>query len=157
MPMTDYVSYFRVLDCWECFQAQGRMCFDRFYRHMLYKTESANRGLGICCRPQANGDLCASDPDMICSHASYDPNSKLFRNILSEDSMNYQMFAFCPGVSREKCGFDNNDMTGFQLSADTQVSTISTTELRYVRGDQFTREYDACHYEITASSLISDA
>ena len=35
VPMADYEEYFRVLDCWDCFKARGRMCFDRYYRHMF--------------------------------------------------------------------------------------------------------------------------
>ena len=44
------------------------MCHHRYYENMLLVTESANKGLGVCCKPNAYNGLC--DPlneEMVCS------------------------------------------------------------------------------------------
>ena len=71
VPMTSYPASTRILDCWQCFEAMGQMCYNRHYKNMFKYTGSGNKGLGICKRPDNN--FGEKDPDIICSHNSYDP------------------------------------------------------------------------------------
>ena len=57
--MNDYDNYIRTLDCWECFEANGKMCIRKDYLSMIYITGSSNYGHGICCKPGYNEGLCA--------------------------------------------------------------------------------------------------
>ena len=52
VPMSEYEFNYRTLSCWECFEAQGRMCHHDGYDHgEIYDIlESANKGYGVCCK-----------------------------------------------------------------------------------------------------------
>ncbi len=58
VPMDDYDKEYRVLSCWECFSANGKMCSYVDNRSMYYLTRSSNPGHGICCKPDSNVRLC---------------------------------------------------------------------------------------------------
>ena len=104
-----------------------------------------------------NGDTCG-DPDVVCSHNSFDPHTRKYQDVLTDGTLNYQMFAFCPNVDRRKCGIPNDDQEGFKLHAELgeRSSRIASTEIRYREGTQHARQYDACHYEITSSPDITE-
>ena len=53
------------------------------------------------------------------------------------------MLAFCPGVPPSRCGLPSSS---HRLSATSTTSKISTSNMRYKRGES---RYDACYYEIT--------
>ena len=73
VDMNEYKSYQRILDCWQCFQAKGRMCVDKHYAHMMSITKSSNQGYGVCCRPDTTEGLCNPlSEELACSMPSYD-------------------------------------------------------------------------------------
>ena len=51
VPMDEYEKDYRTLNCWECFQARGKMCHDTDYSSMMLTTGSSNFGHAICCKP----------------------------------------------------------------------------------------------------------
>lgn len=101
VPMDQYTSPYRVLDCGDCFTAKGTMCHNKKYESMFEDTQSSNMGNAICCRPGYTEGLCnPNDAKHTCGMPSYDTdaNSK-YKQVLSEGSRNYQMYAFCPMFS----------------------------------------------------------
>ena len=51
VPMSEYRFHnYRTLNCWECFEAKGKMCHHEDYHHHVDLLESGNWGDGICCR-----------------------------------------------------------------------------------------------------------
>lgn len=51
VPMSEYRwNEFRTLNCWECFEAQGKMCHHEDYIHNVALLESGNWGDGACCK-----------------------------------------------------------------------------------------------------------
>jgi len=104
VPMEEYAKDYRTLDCWECFEARGKMCHDNDYSSMLAITGSSNPGHGICCKPGFEGENCVTNEQTTCSQPVFesDPES-VFTDILTE-TLNHQMFAFCPMVSHRTCG-----------------------------------------------------
>ena len=89
VPMSQYKNYFRVLDCAECFEAQGRMCHHNDYNSMYEDTKSSSMGNAICCKNGEKRGLCG-DPKHTCSMPSYDtdPNSK-YKNVFTKGNRNY--------------------------------------------------------------------
>ena len=57
--MNEYAENFRTLNCWECFEARGKMCIKSDYSSMIAETGSSNRGHGICCKTWYEEGLCA--------------------------------------------------------------------------------------------------
>lgn len=57
----------RTLNCWECFEARGKMCHDEDYTSMTAVTNSRDPGDQVCCREGFSGDLCNMDDDHVCS------------------------------------------------------------------------------------------
>ena len=53
IPMADYPKDFRVLSCWDCFSANGKMCSFDENKSMYHLTRSSNYGHGICCKPDS--------------------------------------------------------------------------------------------------------
>ena len=99
VPMDEYSQYSRVLDCYSCFMAGGRMCHDKNHASMFFTTYSSNKGNGICCKSKvpSKGICSGNDGKHICSMPSYDTSPKSqYKDVLSEDGRNHQMFAFCP-------------------------------------------------------------
>lgn len=95
VPMEEYDNEatpgYRVLDCFECFQAKGKMCIDRKYQSMFLKTKSSHEARGICCKPSNTTGYCSpTHPELACSMNSYDddPDSK-YKAVLSEGFRNY--------------------------------------------------------------------
>lgn len=76
-------------------------------------------------------------------------------NVFSVNNRNYQMFAFCPGISPATCGISSEeDSLEFNIYAKVSVPmTIKTNELKYREGDVTLRSYDACHYMIMSSTM----
>ena len=87
--MEDYYNAltpgYRVLDCFECFQAKGKMCIDRNYNSMLNIIKSSHEARGVCCKPSNNTGYCAPDhPSLVCSMPSYDPDPlSKYKNVVS--------------------------------------------------------------------------
>jgi len=67
VPMKDYSADYRTLSCWECFEAQGKMCHDKDHESMIGVTGSSNVGHGVCCKPGYSGDHCNDEGDQVCS------------------------------------------------------------------------------------------
>ena len=66
--MTEYNYTTRSLDCWQCFEANGKMCTLRDTKEsMLYLTGTTNRGYGLCCSPNSTEEVCNTNEKMICS------------------------------------------------------------------------------------------
>lgn len=177
VPMRDYVppgdldsnpgffypADYRVLNCWECFQSQGKMCIDKAQGQLFQFTSSSDPGRAFCCKPDINTGFCESGSEhtresqtitTICSQPSYGVSDSKYSNVLT-DNRNHQMFAFCPHVSKEKCGIPNGQPdsdSGHLLNASLSEQTISSKEMRYRRPTRenqgIEREYDACYYEI---------
>ena len=42
VKMADYSKASRTLDCWECFEAEGKMCHDVAHGSLIAKTGSSN-------------------------------------------------------------------------------------------------------------------
>ena len=140
---------YRTLNCWECFEAQGMICHHREYKHELMVLQSGNRGDAICCKPGSTDFHCTRE-DLVCSMpaVTVDESSK-YTPVATDGIFNYQMYAFCPAIDHVKCGISEEaDNTDFQLSTTESRQTISTSEMRFREGNQYTREYDACHYMI---------
>lgn len=98
VDMADYEFNYRTLNCWECYQAKGKMCHYRDYSSMIAITGSSNNFHGICCKPDFNGENCHSDEKMECSQSVID-KSEEYKDIVSGEYINNQIFAFCPGVN----------------------------------------------------------
>lgn len=107
VPMDEYKppigqsDDWRALDCWQCFEAQGRMCHQKYYESLWNLTQRANQGIGICCKLDATEGICApNNPDISCSMKSYDVDANsTYREVISAGNRNYQMFAYCPMVN----------------------------------------------------------
>ena len=76
-----YPSDYRVLDCWQCFEARGRMCIDTSASNLFLFTRSSDFGKAFCCKPDSVGGYCESgarvrdeqsgqEIEMICSPES---------------------------------------------------------------------------------------
>ena len=85
----------RTLDCAQCFQAQGRMCYDRNNAQMFNVTGSTNPAHGVCCSSQNTNGICSSmgnddGQQYICSPPSYqDPSvNNTYTPILTNNSYN---------------------------------------------------------------------
>ena len=109
--MADYDFDYRTLNCWECFEAQGRMCHEKNYEHhkIFDLLLSANRGDGVCCKNDVEDGVCGPDySDLVCSmpswHTQEEQDNLTHGPVFSPNRRNYQMFAFCPGIEPQKCG-----------------------------------------------------
>lgn len=117
VDMADYSKNYRTLDCWECFQAKGKMCHPRNYQSIMILTGSSNFGHSICCKPEYKGKNCVSDDQITCGPPSIVPDDadSDYKDILN-DNRNYQMFAFCPALKPQRCGMNTTD-TGMTIFA----------------------------------------
>lgn len=57
-PNNYYPSDYRILNCWECFEAQGKICTDFGHNSLHHHTKSSNPGNAFCCKPDANDGYC---------------------------------------------------------------------------------------------------
>ena len=125
------------------------MCHHRRYQTLWNLTQRANQGIGICCKLNATEGPCApNNKEGTCSMKADDKEPTLYKDVLSAGNRNYQMFAFCPTINQNHCGIGDSNQTDFVLKANSSVQTLQTSSLKYMLGDQFTREYDACHYHL---------
>ena len=129
MPMNQFYAEkgedWRTLNCWECFEAQGKMCHDKDYSSMTQVTNSRDPGDQVCCRPGFSGEYCNNDDDHICSQPAHsNDQSSPFWDILSPGNMNHQMFAYCTKTSQKTCGINDSDSTDMKIKADTSIKTV---------------------------------
>ena len=57
-PNYYYPSEYRILNGWECFQAQGKICMEEGHNSLYYYTKSSDPGNVFCCKPDNNKGLC---------------------------------------------------------------------------------------------------
>ena len=88
VPMDEYPQDFRTLNCWECFEARGKMCHDNDYGSMLAVTGSSNPGHGICCKPGYEGPNCMTNEQTTCSQPVFETADSLFTDITT-DGLNH--------------------------------------------------------------------
>ena len=89
VDMKDYDKNYRTLDCWECFEARGKMCHDKDYSTMMKVTGSSNKGHGVCCKVDYEGKHCNNDGNHVCSSPVYDDDANSeFKNVLSKGKLN---------------------------------------------------------------------
>lgn len=163
-----YPSEYRVLNCWECFEAEGKICTDFGHNSLYHHTKSSDPGNAFCCKPDSKDGYCQDgakhDYDgveegivSVCSEPSNGaPNSK-FQSILT-NGKNHQMFAYCPSINHQKCGITSSSgiSTDFRLLAGLNEAQVYSNEIRYKKaspGDP-TREYDSCYYEVVLDQSV---
>lgn len=107
-PSMYYPTDYRILNCWECFEAQGKVCIDGGHNSLYHHTKSSDPGNLFCCKPDSTDEFCTNgathdyegieeNVEIVCSEPSYGASSK-FENILT-NNRNHQMFAFCPTIN----------------------------------------------------------
>ena len=117
---------------------------------MIISTGSSYPGHGLCCKPGYDGYHCNNEDKNICSPPSRDTDflSK-WADVVSPDDINYQMFAYCPGVNEKVCGIsDDPKKVGMNIYAGVDKKTLSIANLKYVDGNISTRSHQACYYQI---------
>ena len=164
-----YADYYRVLNCWDCFKAQGKMCIDEVYKSLYWHTYTGNIGSAFCCKPDAddgycktgnihtheeidNGETVVREIHMLCSEPSVGATDK-YSDILTS-GRNHQMFAFCPAINHDVCGIpsDNHLSYDMRLKAGLEKKHVQSNHMQYKNPkpeNDFTKEYDACFYELT--------
>ena len=149
VDMADYSKNYRTLDCWECFQAKGKMCHPRNYQSIMLLTGSSNFGHSICCKPDYTGNNCNSNEVLTCGPPSIEanPDNSKYSQVLNDDNRNYQMFAFCPALKPERCGMNSTD-NGMTIYATQDERVVVAPDLRYREGPPAVRRHDACFYLI---------
>lgn len=64
---------------------------------MIALTGSSNKGHGLCCKPGSTHENCVNSDKLSCSQPANVANTLgKYKPILTKDTTNYQMFAFCP-------------------------------------------------------------
>ena len=63
---TDYKPY----NCWECFEARGKMCQNNNKSKHKRITKNSNMGHGICCKPGSTNRNCRNGRTSVCSEPS---------------------------------------------------------------------------------------
>jgi len=181
IPMADYIppsdldnyinlhypTEYRILDCWECFEAQGKVCSDEGHNSLFHHTKSSNAGNAFCCKPDSTNGYCQSgnkhdhygeehEITTTCSEKSTGASNK-FSNILT-NGRNHQMFAFCPSINHNKCGINStSSSTNMGLKAGLESKKVNSNEMRYKkRNANGDGEYDACYYEISLDESVLD-
>lgn len=106
-PGYGYPTEFRVTDCWQCFQAQGKVCMEKSHGHLFDHMETTKKSGVFCCKPDYNEGYCKNGAthgpnddtqvEMICSPPSFvgNPASSPYSNVLT-GQRNHQLFAYCP-------------------------------------------------------------
>jgi hypothetical protein len=106
-PNYYYPSEYRVLNCWECFEAQGRICIDEGHNSLYHHTGSSDKGNAFCCKPGSTHKYCTTGNEhkhgdaeegitSLCSPSSISTTE--YASVLTSNR-NHQMFAFCPAIS----------------------------------------------------------
>lgn len=126
-------EYQRPYDCWDCFDAGGRMCHGKNYAVIFNYTFSSNYNKGICCKPGSTDSYC--DGSIFdCSMDSIGGSTdNKYKNVLTTGK-NYQMFAYCPGLPEHSCGMPKGQPAP-NLFAKNVTQTVSSTELRHRHGN----------------------
>ena len=162
----------RIGDCWQCFEARGRMCIDKDGKGLFNYMQTTKPGVGFCCAPDSTADVCTSGKvlgegpsqiEMLCSPESYLSPENLqaspYNQVVTGDR-NHQMFAYCPNINQKICGVtDGTVIGGIELRAEPdRVGRVDTSDLVYLKqGFDFVHnvgigseeaEYDACYYLI---------
>lgn len=106
-PNLFYPKDYRILNCWECFQAEGKICMDQGHNSLYHHTKSSDPGNVFCCKPDVHTGYCENgashdyeseeDITTLCSQPSKGASSQ-FSNILT-NGRNHQVFAFCPTIN----------------------------------------------------------
>lgn len=131
--MKDYSGNVRTLNAWECFEARGKFCHDKSYASMMQVTGSSNRGHGLCCKTDYDGEGCGpSDAKHDCSPPAEntDPTSP-YAAVVSAGNLLYHMFAFNPTTNQRECGIADSDSSDMTLMTTADKQTIATTSLKY--------------------------
>lgn len=92
-PNYHYPTGYRVLDCWECFEAQGKVCMDEGHNSLYHHTKSSDPGNAFCCKPDSTDGYCQAGAThghggtehgiaTVCSEPSTGATSK-FKDILT--------------------------------------------------------------------------
>ena len=106
VKMSEYSKEYRTLDCMQCFTAEGVMCHDESYSSMMKVTGSSNPAHGLCCIPGSTNPHCQNGNGHTCSQPVKSTDEK-FKDILTQ-GLNYQMFAYCPGINQKSCGISDD-------------------------------------------------
>ena len=108
VPMSQYSQNYRTLSCWDCFKARGKMCSRRDGQSMIAVTGSSNRGHGMCCKPEYQGEYCVTNDEYVCSQPVDEEDTLAnYTDILTDGELNYQMHAFCPATTEAICGVED--------------------------------------------------
>lgn len=132
-PNYYYPTDYRILDCWECFEAQGKLCLDQGHNSLYHHTKSSDPGNAFCCKPGNNEGYCQAggvhDYDgieegitTVCSQPSKGATSE-FASILT-GNRNHQMFAFCPTINHQKCGIQGNTDLSTDMALKAGLSEL---------------------------------
>lgn len=76
---------YRILDCWECFEAKGKVCMDASHGSMFHFIQTSKTGVVFCCKQDYNEGFCEDGArvgttqddhymDMVCSPPSHSEN-----------------------------------------------------------------------------------
>ena len=65
--MNEIADNYRTLNCWQCFEAQGKMCHDKNNASLIKVTGSSNPGHAVCCKAKYFGDHCETKGNTVCS------------------------------------------------------------------------------------------
>lgn len=63
------------------------------------------------------------------------------------------MFAFCTKTDAQTCGLTDNSSNDMKVRANTDLKTVSTSEIYFKKGAPSVRSYDSCYYEIGMDDL----
>jgi len=58
VPDFFYPTEYRVLNCWECFEAEGKVCMDLGHNSLYHHTKSSDPGNVFCCKPGSTDPYC---------------------------------------------------------------------------------------------------
>ena len=160
--MSAWKDNYRTLNCWQCFEAQGKMCHDKKQESLIKVTGSSNPGHAVCCKPGYSGAHCTTNAETICSQpAQKDDTSSDYKIVLSGD-FNQQFFAFCPQTTASQCGTGTgttaDDENSLIIKALNNPQTITLDQankkaLKYIDGGQKTGRFESCFYEIRAGVI----
>lgn len=97
---SNYPKDFRILDCWQCFEAQGKVCMDKDHQSLIQHIETTKSSAIFCCKQDYNEGYCkdgskhtdqaGGEIEMVCSPGSFNPGkSGTFGGVVSTDLRNY--------------------------------------------------------------------
>ena len=154
--MKDYSKNERVLDCKQCFDAGGKMCVNKDYSSMFSITKSSDTSNGICCKPDAD---CSAGGQLVCSMKSIGDSSGPFKDVLSANNINHQMFSYCPMDTQTRCGVTKKTASGLpdtNLYAIKDKQQVSSPDIKYQKGVSSYRRHDFCYYLIKMTTDVEE-